>query len=235
LGMPPANAVTAENMTASAAENSFRIVESPSLSNESGSTARSGAANVSPHYNPSRGESLSEAARRHVLGREWAEGRRAAMRALGLETDPVERFRLWHNLAACHWGLAEYGSAADAIEAAAEILGTSAARLLSDRDLGNHFNNLGLVAWKTWNLDGALTHYEDALCHYERIERADLCASVLNNIGCVMTDSGRFAEARGYLKRAEAVYARLGDHARLAQVYDSLRECSEAVAKGEGA
>lgn len=98
---------------------------------------------------------------------------------------------------------------------------------------GNHHNNRAAVLACMGRSEEAFKEYETAHRHYERMDMEGHEASVLNNIGYLYVQIGQPENAHAYLESAREIYTRLGDNARLAEVYDSMASaCRAEAARG---
>ncbi|MGE3911110.1 MAG: CHAT domain-containing protein, partial [Chloroflexota bacterium] len=89
-------------------------------------------------------------------------------------------------------------------------------------DVARQTINLGLVRWRSGDLDEALSCFSAAR-DYGRQERIrELAATASMNIGLILTELGRYGEALKAGRYAAKIYQALGAHERLATVQMNL-------------
>lgn len=84
--------------------------------------------------------------------------------------------------------------------------------------------NLGIAEGKNEYFDKALSHYREALSHFERIGNRRYTAIVENNLGYLLSALKRFDEAQLHLKHARRLFEELSDSVRRAQVDETLAQ-----------
>lgn len=132
-----------------------------------------------------------------------------------------ERLRWGNNEALALWRL---GRSADALRSLASV--SAEATDTADHLLaGNYNNNTALASMSLWfesedeeRLDSALIGFEGAAFHYRLCEERALVASALNNVGVILSALGRYAEAYVKLDEARAIYLKVGESCRAAEV-----------------
>ena len=84
--------------------------------------------------------------------------------------------------------------------------------------------NLGIAENRAEYFNKALSHYRDALSHFEGHGNRRYTAIVENNQGYLLSTLRRFEEAQRHLERARKLFEGLQDHVRCAQVDESLAQ-----------
>lgn len=149
---------------------------------------------------------------------DWRSARDAALRGVADSDSSPARLHWMADNAFAEW------AGGDA-EAALAIL-TGAATLYdreqSDFIRGVYESARAVTLEALERFDEAFEWYAGALAHFESVGCEEYAAATASNLGLLLVKSKRAADALEYLYRAEAVYRRLGDDAKLAEVYENL-------------
>lgn len=130
----------------------------------------------------------------------------------------IQRAGLLGALAYAEYGLGRYESALCRLEAAMPDLADATAQ----QDLAFCHSVLGLTLTRQGHSRRAIDHHEAALKLRESLEDMLGAGSSCNNLSQVYYELGEFETARGFIERAIAAFARVGDQSWLAMGHNNL-------------
>jgi signal transduction histidine kinase/predicted negative regulator of RcsB-dependent stress response/ActR/RegA family two-component response regulator len=102
-------------------------------------------------------------------------------------------------------------------------------------EFANTLKELGIAHNEKLYFDRALSHYRDALAHFQLVHNDRYTAIAENNHGHLLSFLNRFDEACLHLDKARRLFERLNDNVRRAQVDETLAQLYVASNKYESA
>ena len=95
-------------------------------------------------------------------------------------------------------------------------------------EMANTLKAFGVAEGQNHYFDDALAHYEEAALQFERVGNLRYVAAVENNRGYLLLILSRFDESQFHLKRARAIFKKMGDTIGCAQVDETLAQLYSA-------
>jgi DNA-binding NtrC family response regulator/tetratricopeptide (TPR) repeat protein len=135
-----------------------------------------------------------------------------ALDLLGRDGDPLLLGKFLSRSSAIQAGLGEYETALRSGKKAYELLRASD----EHAETGLLDLTLGTIYWRRGQVYKSRECFESALFAFRRIDHREGIARALNNLGLVLKNGPRWADARDFLTRALAVSEEAGNYGRMA-------------------
>jgi Nif-specific regulatory protein len=169
-------------------------------------------------------------ATRTIAYHEAAEFYRSALEMMDLAgSDEARKAEVREKLADSYYRSSDYRSAMTAYQF---LLQSSQSRGVDDApsaDLGRVMKKIGKLHWKRGEQEPALSYYQNALAHFERLGATDDVAEILNRIAWVLRDKDDYDGARVSAERALAMLEGKGPNVVYGYVKNTLGTLAYAM------